>query len=136
MALLVPFLSTFLYLQQLLFIGVKADDSITSGLFPNANLTVPLFTPNTNFRQNFCDIQSQFHNGEVEIRTAFEGRNLHVSLTVDPDYVYRNEDGSINLENPGLLVKLMDEIALIHLFGKIIIKSQPTKIGLTCFSGL
>ncbi|GFH55628.1 hypothetical protein CTEN210_12104 [Chaetoceros tenuissimus] len=105
-------LTNLLLFSLLLLFSVNADDTNSTGLFPNANLTVPLFSTDTSFRQNFCDIQSQFHNGEVELRTAFEGRDLHVSLTYDPDYVFRNEDGSINLENPGLLVQLLDEIAL------------------------
>ncbi|GFH55630.1 hypothetical protein CTEN210_12105 [Chaetoceros tenuissimus] len=99
-------------LPHFMFVTINANDSLTSGVFPNANLTVPWFTDGVSFRQNFCDVQSQFHNGDVELRTAFEGRNLHVALGPEPDYVFLNDDGSINQDNPGLMVKLLDEIAL------------------------
>lgn len=37
---------------------------------------------------------------------AFESRNLSIAINLKPDCVLRNEDGSINLKNQGLLVKL------------------------------
>ncbi|GFH57881.1 hypothetical protein CTEN210_14357 [Chaetoceros tenuissimus] len=94
-----------------LFHTCKADDA--ANLLPNPDLYVPQFNYTVSMRQNFCELQTKFHAGEIELLTAFEGQQLNVAIGEDPLHINYGDEirSSINTENPGIVIKIFDEIA-------------------------
>lgn len=94
-----------------LFQTCKGDDS--APLFPNTDLYVPQFNVTVTMRQNFCELQSKFHAGEIDLLTAFEGQKLNVAIGDEPNYVNFSDESrtSINSEDLGIAVKIFDEIS-------------------------
>jgi len=69
------------------------------------------------FRQNVCDRYLQFSRGQVELRYALEGLQLHTAagksqfFRTQGDNSLYHEDTAIDPKNPGLLAVLLDELA-------------------------
>lgn len=85
---------------------------VTEGpLLPNPDLYVEPFNTAVSYRQDFCDLQSKFHNGEVELRTAFQGRQINVNIGYDSSVINFLEDGTIDPLEPGIMVEVLDEVA-------------------------
>jgi hypothetical protein len=74
--------------------------------------TTPQFT-NITHRTNVCDRFLQYAEGKIEIRDALSGLNLTVGVVDQPNELYLrfNEDGTIDEDNPGIFVVLLDELA-------------------------
>ncbi|GFH43974.1 hypothetical protein CTEN210_00448 [Chaetoceros tenuissimus] len=92
---------------------VSADDLSNNDNFwtPNPNLAVDMFNYNTTKRQNFCALQNQLDDGQIELRDALFGLNLNVALLLDNKYVTYDENGNIDSRNPGLVVEILDEVS-------------------------
>lgn len=92
---------------------VSADDLSNNDNFwtPNPNLTVDMFNYNITKRQNFCALQDQLDDGQIELRDALYGLNLNVALLLDDKYVTYDERGNIDSRNPGLVVEILDEVS-------------------------
>ena len=90
----------------------KADDA-AAYLLPNPDLYVPQFNYTVSRRQNFCELQTKFHAGEIDLLTAFEGQQLNVAIGDDPLHVNYGDESrsSIDSENPGIVIKIFDEIS-------------------------
>ncbi|GFH55066.1 hypothetical protein CTEN210_11542 [Chaetoceros tenuissimus] len=85
---------------------------VTDGpLLPNPDLYVEPFNTAVSYCQDFCDLQSKFHNGEVELRTAFQGRQINVNIGYDSSVINFLEDGTIDPLEPGIMIEVLDEVA-------------------------
>ena len=101
---------TYLGIYQHILLEVASEESVVLE-FENTDLSLDLFNTTVTYRQNFCDEQERYQNGELEINLALEGRHLNVALGPNPTFFKRNLDGSINQEYPGLVPVLLDEVA-------------------------
>jgi hypothetical protein len=74
--------------------------------------TTPQFS-NITHRTNVCDRFLQYAKGEIEIRDALSGLELSVGVVDQPNELYLNfkEDGTIDEDDPGIFVLLLDELA-------------------------
>merc|ERR1719410_1284672 len=81
------------------------------------SLPVPEFNnTEVTYRYNLCDRQNLIYNNELRIEDALKGLNLSIMLTQHEGglatFLYAPaEDGTIKLNNPGLKVEIMDEVA-------------------------
>mmetsp|Transcript_706 Transcript_706/g.985 ORF Transcript_706/g.985 Transcript_706/m.985 type:complete len:141 (-) Transcript_706:65-487(-) len=82
-------------------------------LIPNPALVTTQFNSTANFRQDFCDLQELYHssNRSIELRKLLKGKSLNVVFDNGTDYMTFKSDGSIDERDPGLYVKLLDELA-------------------------
>ncbi len=86
------------------YLVLEEEETIES----NPALYAVQFNTSANFRQMFCDLQEKYNRKETELRDAMKGQSIHVSL--GPDYLNFRRDGrSIDANDPGLYVTLMDE---------------------------
>eukprot|EP00980_Cylindrotheca_fusiformis_P010162 scaffold2261_cov124-Cylindrotheca_fusiformis.AAC.10 len=74
--------------------------------------TTPQFS-DISHRTDVCDRFLQYSRGEIEIRDALEGLNLTVGVVDQPNDLYLRfkEDGTIDDDNPGIFVVILDELA-------------------------
>ena len=77
---------------------------------PNPDISADVFD-DADFRTNMCSYQESYVNEEVELRDALKGAKVNVAVGYDPDFVNLDKDGNLNSADPGLLIKLLDEVA-------------------------
>ncbi len=103
------------FLQAFHLLQLSTTDAviITEGppLLPNPDLYVEPFNTTISYRQNFCDLQQKFHNGEIDLRTALTDRKINLNIAYDSSVINFLEDGSIDPLNPGVMIEVLDEIA-------------------------
>ena len=103
----------FCFFFPLLFQSIAAQEAPTLNL-----MDVFDYNSSYNFRTNVCSRQALLSDGQIELRHALQGLNLSVALD---DYAHTgwNEenffalspDGTIDADDPGLFVVILDEIA-------------------------
>ena len=70
--------------------------------------TVP-FAPNITHRQDVCSRYDKFRNGEINLRDALQGLEIHPLLRLN-GYLNYDDDVGLSKTDPGLLANLMDEL--------------------------
>ena len=64
------------------------------------------------YRQKICDRYDSYANGEVELKDALSGLQVRPIVQVGDGYFHIDEStGGINETNPGLIAKVLDELA-------------------------
>jgi hypothetical protein len=65
----------------------------------------------TSYRQNLCHQSYLFNSGQVPLRDALRGVSIKPVLQLDRFIQMDPETGGINEENPGIEIKILDELA-------------------------
>jgi len=99
-----------LCIHRYLLEGAASDPDL-SPIVPNPELMVEQFSTSVNHRQSFCEEQTKFNDNGVDLRHALKGKNVNTAVGLDTSFVNLDSDGSINPEDPGLLIVLLDEVA-------------------------
>ena len=122
---------SFISLFLLVVNAQQQQQQDTDATFYPAKISMPQYTddPTQSYRQNICDRQWLYANGEIRLRDALEGLQLHPILTsgipeafvpITRDVEEVNEWGVVETKtyqgydpnNPGLLVEILDELSI------------------------
>lgn len=77
-----------------------------------ATFTTPQMSYDENYRQNVCDRYQRFVDGEVELKDALEGMQVHTLIGgYAGAYFNYDEISGIDPKNPGMTAIIMDEVA-------------------------
>lgn len=71
----------------------------------------PMYTPRVTHRQDFCPRYELFQQGKLEMRDLLQNISLHPLITQENYFFYNASNGGMNLDHPGLLADLLDELA-------------------------
>ena len=88
---------------SLFFVATNAQEVPT--------LSMDMFTYNFTYRQDVCDRHDNFYNGDVELRNALSGFELHSLIRVGEYFNIDEDTGGIDEEDPGLVAVILDELS-------------------------
>ena len=74
-------------------------------------LPAEMHSYNVTYRQNVCGRHDEFYNGNVELRNALQGFQLHPYIRVGEYFNINPTTGGIDEEDPGLVAVILDELS-------------------------
>ncbi|CAB9528614.1 NMDA receptor subtype of glutamate-gated ion channels with high calcium permeability and voltage-dependent sensitivity to magnesium. Mediated by glycine. This protein plays a key role in synaptic plasticity [Seminavis robusta] len=97
---------------QILLVALIVSEGTTMAQQAPA-ISIPQFTEDTSLRarQNVCDRYQRYDEGEVELRQALDGLQLHPVATAGGSSFKLDDAGKIDNVNPGYYVVILDELA-------------------------